>query len=462
MAFCINCGQELAEGAKFCANCGTAVNETNSSAQRRTTYEGEIHKCPNCGEVLESFVVNCPTCGYEFRGTKNSTSVREFAVKIEEIEKSRPTKSFGLKKMLEDQNEVSETDKRKISLIRSFVIPNTKEDLFEFLILASSNINMQRYNEFDSISESEQAVSDAWEAKFEQAYEKAKLSFGYTSEFQKIQSIYEKKNAQISDRKRKRKYYWIGIATFPILMIGLLGGLVFWITSADTNKIAKENERLDAIVEEVYDAIEDKNYILARAKAANLVFSGSTTDEGEQAAEKWDKTRSELLAIIDAEENGTEVDISEIDAPSSSNAKPEKSEQSSLPDNIDIPSDFITGYEEAEFSKFNSPASENGLGGCLIYIVGTLEKTEVLEADDTLTILGYVTDTDDNVWLVKMHVIPIVTENHYDAAVGKTVVCTVVYDGYSGTKEMPATTLNELMILDDGTVFNGMQKLLDE
>ncbi|WP_431021155.1 zinc-ribbon domain-containing protein, partial [Bifidobacterium bifidum] len=24
MAFCINCGQELAEGAKFCASCGNA------------------------------------------------------------------------------------------------------------------------------------------------------------------------------------------------------------------------------------------------------------------------------------------------------------------------------------------------------------------------------------------------------------------------------------------------------
>ena len=33
MAFCINCGQELAEGAKFCANCGKAVND-NSTSQR--------------------------------------------------------------------------------------------------------------------------------------------------------------------------------------------------------------------------------------------------------------------------------------------------------------------------------------------------------------------------------------------------------------------------------------------
>ena len=37
---------------------------------------------------------------------------------------------------------------------------------------------------------------------------------------------------------------------------------------------------------------------------------------------------------------------------------------------------------------------------------------------------------------------------------GKSVVCTVVYDEYSVKVEMPFTILNELLILEDGTVFN--------
>ena len=32
MAFCINCGQELAEGAKFCFECGAAVTASNYTA----------------------------------------------------------------------------------------------------------------------------------------------------------------------------------------------------------------------------------------------------------------------------------------------------------------------------------------------------------------------------------------------------------------------------------------------
>ena len=47
MAFCINCGQELAEGAKFCASCGNAVDASQNGAkeQRKTVYDGELHKC---------------------------------------------------------------------------------------------------------------------------------------------------------------------------------------------------------------------------------------------------------------------------------------------------------------------------------------------------------------------------------------------------------------------------------
>ncbi|MBO5891507.1 MAG: zinc-ribbon domain-containing protein [Oscillospiraceae bacterium] len=347
--FCSNCGEKLAAGSKFCNSCGTPTAATTPPpvapkvepapvtpppiqepiveplTERKTVYEGDIHKCPNCGEVLESFVVNCPSCGHEIRGTKNSLTVREFAAKLEAIERTRPSKGFGIKKLLENQTSVNETDLQKISLIRSFVIPNTKEDLFEFLVLASSNINLQRYNDFDSISESEKAVSDAWEAKFEQAYEKAKLSFGTTAEFKKIQSIYEKKNAQITNSKKKKKYFWIGIAAIFIIIPILSITLILSMNSSDANKIATENARLEAIVDEVYEAIADENYVLARAKAASLVFSGSTSLDGEQAAEKWDKTRAELLAIIGAAENGEVVDVPDDNTTDSNATEGDKS-----------------------------------------------------------------------------------------------------------------------------------------
>ena len=518
MKFCPECGTKLDPGARFCKGCGTALNKHTAPhvvppvvneapppppkeekeveppkekyrkvappkneapaesakketaqqqkvftdepiRERRTVYEGEIHKCPSCGEVLASFVANCPACGHEFRGAKNSTSVREFASKLEEIERARPPKKFGLKKALENQNQVSETDLRKISLIRNFVIPNTKEDLFEFLVLASSNINLQRYNDFDSISESEQAVSDAWEAKFEQAYEKAKLSFGNAPEFKKIHAIYEKKSGEIKQSKKKRTYYWIGFAAlFICLGVFSFGGL-FMMGNADDKKIEAENARLESIIEEVYDALEDENYVLARAKAASLTFSGPNTTTADKASEKWDKTRIELLAIIDAAANGESRKTPTTETPSTSDSQ---STDSFSSNKIDIPDSFTAGHKKAEFEKYNSPASENGLGDSRIYFYCTLNKTEILEADGTTSILGYVTDEFGNEWLVQLHFVPAVSKTAFDSYVGKELVLRGVYSGFSGTKEMPVVVLDEMIVLDTGENIVGMQKLLDE
>lgn len=82
MTFCINCGQEIAEDAKFCAYCGKTTDNNTSRSQRRTIYDGEIHKCPNCGEVSGAFVVNCHSCGCEIRGNNTSNSAREFAIRL--------------------------------------------------------------------------------------------------------------------------------------------------------------------------------------------------------------------------------------------------------------------------------------------------------------------------------------------------------------------------------------------
>lgn len=86
MAFCTNCGQELAEGAKFCASCGKAL-DSNSTYQRKTVYDGVIHKCPNCGEVLSSFLANCPACGFEFNSKKVNSSLKEFIEEINECDR---------------------------------------------------------------------------------------------------------------------------------------------------------------------------------------------------------------------------------------------------------------------------------------------------------------------------------------------------------------------------------------
>ena len=198
MAFCSNCGQKLEDGAKFCFECGTPVRtgQTVSQSERKITYDGEIHKCPNCGEVLESFVVNCPSCGYELRGAQSASSIEDFSAKMEK----------------------ATSDAQKVALIRNFPIANTKEDIFEFMILASSSITGE-YNE---------AVFNAWLAKFEQCYQKAKLAFGNDSDFLKIQDLYGKTTKQVSKERVAHGANKFGLAvskftsTFPNPIFGIV------------------------------------------------------------------------------------------------------------------------------------------------------------------------------------------------------------------------------------------------
>lgn len=217
MAYCMNCGQQLPEGAKFCSSCGTATGEVKTeTAQRKTVYDGELHKCPNCGELINAFVTICPACNYELRGAKASSIVKEFADKLEQIERTREAKKSHslIGKLYGSDGQLNKTDEQKISLIRSFSIPNTKEDIFEFMILAASNIDLKLYGLGDKgvITASQRAVSDAWLAKFEQAYEKASFAFSTSPDFLSIKDIHDKKIKQL-----KRKKWEI-----PMLILGIL------------------------------------------------------------------------------------------------------------------------------------------------------------------------------------------------------------------------------------------------
>lgn len=200
MAFCTECGHKLADGAKFCFECGAKVNVPSShqAGQRKMVYDGELHKCPNCGERLDSFVTICPTCGYELRGARATSAVNDLAQKLER----------------------TVSVEQKIELIRNFYIPNTKEDIHEFFILATSNMNDDGY------------AAEAWYAKLEQVYQKAKLSFGNSTEFQYLNQLYIKAKKQqratsiVRNIKKSKllQCLLLGALGAFLMIIGFFGG----------------------------------------------------------------------------------------------------------------------------------------------------------------------------------------------------------------------------------------------
>ena len=228
MAFCINCGQELIEGAKFCSNCGTSANEIKPNTERKTTYDGEIYKCPNCGDILDAYESVCETCGYERRGAKATNSVRELQTKLEELYSKRPQrKVHTIFTQALSGGQLSNVDEEIVSLIKNFSIPNNKEDIMEFVILASSNIDIKVYGSVDGqryqmLNPSQREISDAWLAKFEQAYQKAQLMFGSSQEFMNIHLLFEKKQKEIRKKKWQLPISLISVFGSIFLMLGFI------------------------------------------------------------------------------------------------------------------------------------------------------------------------------------------------------------------------------------------------
>lgn len=58
--FCENCGEEVAQNARFCKKCGRFFSSV---------------RCPKCGKVgsAHAFAKGCPQCGYAEKPTKSSS-----------------------------------------------------------------------------------------------------------------------------------------------------------------------------------------------------------------------------------------------------------------------------------------------------------------------------------------------------------------------------------------------------
>lgn len=102
-------------------------NERNAQAQKKVQEKKEAlgPVCPNCGKQVPPMTLKCE-CGYEFTKAKAISSVQELVEKIDLINS--------------DYSSVSEREKKICDTIELFPVPNTKEDILEFLSLATSNL----------------------------------------------------------------------------------------------------------------------------------------------------------------------------------------------------------------------------------------------------------------------------------------------------------------------------------
>lgn len=302
MAYCRKCGSKLADNDNYCQSCGTKVNKNETDGQKQTAreqyYSGVIYKCPNCGDVIPSFHRNCPRCGFELRETKASSAVKEFARKIEELEALRKEEKShsGFFDKVASISTSSSIDKQIISLIKNFTVPNTKEDLLEFMILATSNIEAGAYNQYNGVKPRKLELNEAWLSKAKQVYQKAKSSYGNEKDFGLIQELYNNCKGDINKEKNK------GFKTLLVLIIVvvlLMAGLFLGARGYAKTQNKKEYARMELLEKESKDALNNGEYKKALLNAEGLVFNVYTGDDDAKGyVREWNIKREVLINEI--------------------------------------------------------------------------------------------------------------------------------------------------------------------
>ena len=143
--------------------------------------------CPNCGSIIPSLSFKCVACGYVFsQETESSEIAREAIERLQTMLKDIDVAGSG---MSQKKRAVA-----KSTIITTFVVPNTKEAMVNFLVLAFSNI--------ESSSETEpQSITMAWEARAISTYNLLKLQ---QDEDPQIEAVLQKYSVLENKRKLKK------------------------------------------------------------------------------------------------------------------------------------------------------------------------------------------------------------------------------------------------------------------
>ena len=198
-------------------------------------------KCPSCGAAAAAMIVKCPYCGHEYGGTGASDGVTAFFERLDALDQELfeaeaakgPKGPLGavLAETVKQIAGPSLGDKRKLEMIQNFPIPNSREDITEFVILASSRLKAVP-GLFSMASHSEirdaERYNEAWNAKIKQAYAKARIIFASDPvEMRKIDQMLKDLNVTPGKTASVPKQLLVLLAIGAVAAIVLVLALAF-------------------------------------------------------------------------------------------------------------------------------------------------------------------------------------------------------------------------------------------
>ena len=276
---CLNCGAQIDDNSKFCNNCGAQIERNKKNSQ----YVGEVKKCPHCWVIINSFQAICESCGFELRNLEISHTILEFKKELDNFNNS---KNFYNKRKIDEQI---------ANLISTYPVPNSREDILEFILMAESHIDTAKSN-YRSNSRND-VVTSAWVSKYEQLYEKAKITLSQNDVID-IEKRYNEKMRTINNEKKKSNtinaFLLIVMVVIIVCELSFMGGMAKKSELKDKEHNQTINE-MHLIVESIEEDIKNEDWTSALMKTNRLTIG---RDLNAKEKEEWKKIKEDLLEII--------------------------------------------------------------------------------------------------------------------------------------------------------------------
>nr|WP_294813417.1 zinc ribbon domain-containing protein [Prevotella sp.] len=224
------------------------MKKSASPAIPATEKRGNIVKCPHCGAPIEAGAIKCKECGYVFTNVKANNTAKEFAFMLnQKIAKVRYD---------HDMNNINKVNE----FIKNFPLPTGKEDLLEFIASLDARRRSQSY------------YQEAYNAKYKECTNKAKIQFAGDAQIEALLSRTEKFSiSKLSKRQRKTILYAI------IAFIIIVGGSLYHFTSsremAEATAMAKAQCDSLCNIMDSFEVPTRKNYKQIERDLLNLTWA---------------------------------------------------------------------------------------------------------------------------------------------------------------------------------------------
>lgn len=308
------------------------------SAAPKSDKLGDVRKCPACGAIAETFATKCSDCETEFRNIEASQNIIKFFEKLDDVESNRKDNiyetsnsdsSIGIGTIIKwlffwyillplkiisffinksKPAKWSTTDSRKEELILNFPVPASREEILEFLTLASSRINSNTYfNAFSEETKYKDTWNKIWLKKIEQIHSKASMAMKNDKKsFDDVNKITE--SARLIVKSNNKKVLHIALSFITLIVVLIIWGEIS--SNIDESKLNQQKElktKAETFIksgeynkaEEIISTIENESFVVELKSKIQLEELSKKIDALEIYLEKkeFSKLKLELEKI---------------------------------------------------------------------------------------------------------------------------------------------------------------------